>query len=165
MRPDDTRITTFVSRLRDLDTGERARLKRNAGKEMAESYDVLGLFYRLLPPGVEPRDEPRFFLVATLFPLTGNATEGNFGDALRRIRTDENAQSLDRRFEVLLDADVRQLPYYLRQAVRMLAAREVAVPWASLLADLTSWTHPQRFVQRAWARSYFASQPASTEEK
>lgn len=155
MKADDSRITRFVERLNALDPGNRARLKRHAGKTLDEAPKVLTLFYRLLPESVEPYHEAPFFLVATLFPLAVATEKGNLGDALRALRNDDNAAGLDRRFEILLDADAQQLPYRLRQMVRMLAAQGYPVPWAQLLADLTVWEHPARPVQRAWARRYF----------
>lgn len=155
MKADDPRIQQFLERLQGLSTGERARLKRNAGKALADSHQVMGLFFKILPPGLWSGAEPWFFLVATLFPQTGSAAEGNFGDSLRLARSADNGDGLDRRFEVLLDADEQQLPFRLRQAVRLLAATEIPVNWPQLLSDLTNWTHPNRFVQEQWARTYF----------
>lgn len=158
MKANDERIVTFVQRLGQLSPGDRARLKRSAGKSMAEAPGVMGIFFRTLPHGIGKYDEPWFFLVATLFPLAAPTEKGNLGDALHHLRTQENekSQGLDRRFEVLLDASPEQIPYYLRQMVRMLAARDVPLNWAELLADLTRWNHADRFVQTKWARSYFA---------
>jgi CRISPR system Cascade subunit CasB len=56
----------------------------------------------------------------------------------------------------LLDADEGQLAYRLRQAVHLLQANRIRVNWLQLLEDLLYWTHPNRFVQRRWAQSYFA---------
>ncbi|MGH2541838.1 MAG: type I-E CRISPR-associated protein Cse2/CasB [Ardenticatenaceae bacterium] len=158
MRKDDPPITLFMERLNRLTMGELARLKRNTGKSLADSHHVLGLFFNLLPAGVSRYDEPWFFLVATLFPLTDRAETGTLGHALRRARSSENGEGLDRRFEVLLDADESQLPYRLRQAIRLLASNDVAINWPQLLSDLTNWTHPNRFVQERWARDYFSKE-------
>lgn len=150
------KITIFIDRLTQLDAGERARFKRNAGKSLAEARDnALGLFYRLLPPGVHVNQEETYFLVATLYPMAEAGGKGNFGDALRQIRRDENAKGLDRRIEILLDADETQLGFRLRQAIRLLHANQVRIDWSRLLTDLLYWTHPERFVQRQWAKSYF----------
>ena len=157
----DPRITEFCERLEQLDAGERARLKRNAGRTLAESHNVLGLFFRILPPNV-PRyhedTEDTYFLVATLFPLAESGDEGSLGHALYRARDKKYAQGLDRRAEILLDADQEQLPFRLRQAVRFLDSKRVAVNWPRLLKDLLAWGHPNRYVQENWARDYFANE-------
>ncbi|MGQ9502992.1 MAG: type I-E CRISPR-associated protein Cse2/CasB [Anaerolineae bacterium] len=151
----------FVERLAGLDAGERARLKRSAGKSLAEARDAaLALFYRLLPPGVPKDQEEIYFLIATLYPLAEAGTQGNLGDALRRVGSLlQNRASLDRRVQILLDTDSTQLPFRLRQAVHYLASQRVPVNWAQLLEDLLCWNHPRRFVQREWARAYFVGSP------
>jgi len=154
----DPRITEFCRRLERLDAGERARLKRNAGRTLAESHNALGLFFRLLPPNVPPYQEETYFLVATLFPLTESGDEGSLGRALYRARDKKYAQGLDRRVETLLDADREQLPFRLRQTIRFLYSKRVTVNWPRLLKDLLAWGHPKRYVQENWARDYFASQ-------
>jgi CRISPR type I-E-associated protein CasB/Cse2 len=152
----DGKILQFVHHLEDLEPGERARFKRNAGSGLSQAREVTTLFYRLLPAGVPAAQEEAFFLVATLFPLAAQASAGNLGDALRRARKEkQNDKGLDRRLEVLLDANEEQLPFRLRQAVHFLQSNRVAVNWAGLLADLLQWDHPLRLVQRRWARAYF----------
>jgi len=151
-------IDTFFERLERLDAGGKARLKRNAGNSLTESRGALGLFYHLLPPGVPTYQEETYFLVATLYPLAEGGGQGNLGETLRQARTKDNAKGLDRRVEILLDADEVQLPFRLRQAIRFLhASRDrVRVNWPRLLEDLLRWNSPKRFVQEQWARSYFA---------
>ncbi|MGD9100124.1 MAG: type I-E CRISPR-associated protein Cse2/CasB [Anaerolineae bacterium] len=150
-------IETFFERLERLDAGARARLKRNAGNPLAESRSgALGLFYNLLPPGVPRHQEEKYFLVATLYPIAESGGQGSLGEALRRARNKDNEKGLNRRVEILLDADEKQLPFRLRQAVRFLHSHRVPLDWRRLLQDLLSWNSPKRFVQQQWARSYFA---------
>ena len=157
MNKNDDRIVKFFQRLDDLSAGERARFKRNVGKSLAESHDVLGLFFRVLPHGVSERDEPWFFQVATLFPFAGSAEKGSFGTTLRSARSEDNGDALDRRMEILLAADEEQLAFRLRQAVNFVASQDLTVNWPQLLSDLTYWSHRDRFVQKRWARAYFTS--------
>ena len=63
----------FIDRLGKLDAGGRARLKRSAGRPLAEARDSLALFYRLLPSGIHPAQEEWYFLIATLYPPGGRA--------------------------------------------------------------------------------------------
>lgn len=152
----DQKITTFINRLERLDPGERARFKRCAGQTLAEArHEVLGLFYSLLPPGVHQSQEELYFLVATLYPIAEAGGKGDLGASLRQAQQDKNTPGLDRRVQHLLDADETQLPFRLRQAVRFLQSNRMPVNWPRLLEDLLYWTHPERRVQRRWARSYF----------
>jgi CRISPR system Cascade subunit CasB len=150
-------VQLFIERLGKLNPGDRARLKRNAGRTLAEAHNALGLFYRSLPPGVSERDYETYFLVATLYPLAEDGGAGDLGQSLRRARrTARSGAGLDRRVEILLDADRAQLPFRLRQAIHFLHSNRVRVNWPQVLADLLKWNLPTRSVQQRWAKSYFA---------
>ncbi len=154
----------FMERLRTLAAGGKAQLKRNAGKPLAEARDSLALFYRLLPSGVHPAQEEWYFLVATLYPLADEGQAGNLGDSLRRAAGDNNRKGVDRRVEILLDADASQLPFHLRQSIRFLKSNDVSVNWPRLLEDVLQWNHPRHYVQKQWARSYFADPAQANKE-
>lgn len=155
-REPSIQVARFIERLRGLSTGERARLKRNASRPLAEATDVLGLFYRLLLAGVPTNQEETYFLVATLYPLAEDGGSGDFGAALARARTKDNRKGLERRVEILLDADEAQLAFRLRQAVRFLSSQRVSINYGRLLEDLLYWGVSGRLVQQRWARSFFA---------
>ena len=155
----DPRVVEFVEKLARLDAGERARFKRNVGNSLAESHNVTGIFFRILPRNVPRYQESWYFLVATLYPHADNAALENFGASVReaRNRKPENSAGLDRRMEALLDADEVQVSYRIGQAIRLLKSSEipVTVNWQRLLSDLLWWTHPDHFVQEQWARAYY----------
>lgn len=153
-----TELRPFVERLERLEPGERARLRRNAGRTLAESRQALGLFYRLAPPDLARYDQETFFLLATLYPLADSGETGNLGAALARARSADSGASLDRRVETLLDSERSQLPFRLRQVIHLLSSRDIKVDWAQLLADLLEWGHPGRHTQERWARAYFTPQ-------
>lgn len=154
----DPKIAMFIERLGRLEPGERARLKRNAGCQLAEARNATTLFYQILPLGVPVFSEEMYFLTATLFTLAESEGMGNLGDALRRARKDnQNDKGLDRRIEVLLDANQEQLPFRLRQVIHFLQSNRVKVNWGQLLADLLQWDREDRRIQRKWARSYFGN--------
>jgi CRISPR system Cascade subunit CasB len=156
--------TAFVEALEKLSTGERARLKRHAGMSLSESSDVFGPFFRILPHEIrDPARQEAYFLVATLFPLADASNARNFGMTMRQMRTDGNKAGLDRRMEALLDADREQLPFRLRQLVRLAHANRVGVNWAQLLRDVIAWEQQGRRVQKHWAMSYFASHGRDSE--
>lgn len=159
----DPRIAEFVNKLATLDAGDKAKLKRDAGKPIAEAQSI-GLFYRLLPYGLRHEsDEEKYFIVATLYPLGKSGNSGNFGASLRQARNDKNKKGLDRRVEILLDADLEQLRFRLRQAVKFLKSNEVPINWQILLEDLLRWNPTNRFVQKEWARAYFALSKSTDE--
>jgi CRISPR system Cascade subunit CasB len=153
-REPDSRVTTFLTRLEKLDAGDRARLKRDAGRALSEAQS-LAVFYRLLI-GLPVKQEETYFLIATLYPLADAGGSGNLGAALHRARDPKTHKGLDRRVEILLDADSTQLPFRLRQAIRFLKSNRIRVNWQQLLEDLLKWNSPYRTVQKEWARTYFA---------
>lgn len=162
MQDIDEKIQKFLNNLAGLNAGAKARLKRDAGKELSEAHSI-GLFYRLLPYGLSASQEEIYFLVATLYPLTADGNANNFGTSLKALRLNkkrrrEPTESMDKRFETLLDADKGQLPHRLRQAVKFLKSGEqkIGVNWGQLLKDLLGWQHSSRYVQKQWAREYFA---------
>jgi CRISPR system Cascade subunit CasB len=165
----------FIAALERLDAGGLARLKRNAGRRLTEARDIHRVFFQALPYDIHEGQQDDYFLIATLFPLvkTHRAQVGSLGSTLRQVRQlrsgvgDGRMNSLDRRVQTLLDSDREQLPFRLRQAVRLIASHRdsVTLDWAHLLRDVVNWEHPERYVQLRWARDYFVgSQTYSSDE-
>jgi CRISPR system Cascade subunit CasB len=150
-------VDEFITALERLDNAGRARLKRNAGRSLHEARDVHRIFYRALPYEVAGRyEEAIYFLVATLYPLADSCNDQrSLGAILRAVRQSRASESIDRRFQALLDSDGENLPFRLRQAVRLAAASDESIDWRRLLNDLLNWDHPDRYVQLQWARDYF----------
>lgn len=159
----------FIDALEELrergGRGDLAVLRRNAGRSLGDSRGAIGLFYNLLPARVG-FDEEVYFLVATLFPWNDKpGPEGNFGHSMARLRAQTGSEALDRRMTVLLDAQFERGPhgrsqpgelgFRLRQAVKLLASHDIGLNWRQLLKDLLNWSHPDRWVQKAWAAAYF----------
>lgn len=164
LNPREERIAEFVSALKRLDAGGRARLRRNAGRSLAQARDAQRVFFQLLPYGVREFDEDKYFLLATLFALSRQETsgKGTFGAALRRLRDPKRSDSLDRRFQALLACDSDQLPFRLRQMVRLAVSQNVPIDWEQMLKDLLLWNAPEKWVQLKWARDYFIGKQAET---
>ncbi|HMQ32556.1 MAG TPA: type I-E CRISPR-associated protein Cse2/CasB [Chloroflexaceae bacterium] len=158
--PRQRQIAAFVAALERLDAAGRARLKRNAGRALGQARDVQRVFFQAVPFDVPERQHEDYFLVATLYPMAGPRTGGaTLGATMRQVRRGRVSASLDRRFQTLLDSDREQLPFRLRQAVRLAAATDQAIDWAQLLGDLLAWEHPDRYVQLRWARDYYVDRP------
>lgn len=163
MSPRQQQVAAFITALARLDNAGRARLKRNAGRTLNEARDVHRIFYQALPYEVAGRPEEEiYFLIATLYPLAKARSDGaTLGTTLRMARLLRESESIDRRFQALIDSDLDQLRFRLRQIVRLIAASEQAIDWGQLLNDLLAWNHPDRYVQLRWARDYFVGQPAT----
>ena len=85
---------------------------------------------------------------------------GTFGASCRAAG--DGSGSMDQRFSALLNARRADLPYRLRQAVALCAAKDVGVRYDVLLRDLLAWDDPKRSVQRAWAQAYWAPRTAAS---
>jgi CRISPR system Cascade subunit CasB len=166
-----TPVDEFVGKLealsqRDAVRADLARLRRCAGRSLAECPEVFQLFYRLLPYPVrgDDREEERYFLVATLFALDPKSSGAcDFAASMGAVAGSRGGgrEGVDRRMAVLLDAPADDLAFRLRQVVALAASADMGINWRSLLSDLLWWDHPARRVQRRWARSYFGGGPAA----
>lgn len=161
-------VLRFVERLKELDRGELAALKRNAGRTIAESRNTTGPFYRILPPEIAgQRHEEIYFLVSTLYGLNPKSHDGDLGSTLRLVKTRTQSDSVDRRMAMLLDSEFGmadgfhpgggEMAYRLRQCIKLAAGHEVGIDWPRLLTDLLWWSHPGKRVQKQWARSYYGA--------
>lgn len=110
----------------------------------------------------ESRDDEWFYLIGALFALHPNHSDsvGSFGASLRKLRA-ESSESLDSRVLALLDADRVDLPRHLRGLVGQLASKGIPVNWRVLLRNLCAWDHPNRIIQRIWARDYYKASPST----
>ena len=158
----------FIERIEKLDTGELAMLRRGCG----ERDPVEGRCPWLNAHIYGVASEATAFLVASLLAQYKTAKiragdhrlDGNFGVTWKRAIAGSDSKSLERRFHILLDSDYDSwsgdgdLPYRLRQMIRYAASKGVGVDWPTLLTDLKFWSHPEKRVQKRWARSFFATE-------
>lgn len=151
----DKQIRQFLEKLDQLDPSERGQLKRYAGFSLEQASSAWRLFYRVLPRGVYPPQEPIYFLIAVLYTLAGSTPKGNLGDSLRAVRNPRNASWLDNQVERLLNARFEELPYYLSRLMGTLGSVGIRVNWSQLLKDVFLWTSDSKWVQKRWARAYY----------
>jgi CRISPR type I-E-associated protein CasB/Cse2 len=157
-------MTQFVKGMQKLDRGDKAVLRRNVNRSLAESRQAWAIFYRLLPPTVT-WDRELYFLVATLMCSNRYTITGNFGQTMRRLKEKRNRASLDRRMAALLDSELDliegrypgrgELAYRLTELVRLAHTQMVGVDWELLLSDLCFWLDKEKRVQKRWAAAYF----------
>jgi len=155
-----------------------AALRRTLGKPIGEALDAFPYVVPLLPHGLHPWDEQDYYLVAALFALYPEPWSGqqrqSLGLAMRLLaRAQSDARggdahdeperagdkvdgAVERRFVALLNASGDGFATHLRHAVTLLKSYDRRIDWAQLLRDMRGWEHPDRFVQRAWARDFWA---------
>lgn len=162
------RMTMFFDSIDNLGSGERAYLKRSAGKDLSDARPgALAAFYQVLPFGVSRFKENTWFLLATLYAGSKRAMsqeergkrwdETNLGWSLKRAAIQKSSSGLDKKFTALLDSGQSDyiISYRLRQLVVQIDRMGVPVNWPKLLQDMSNWEHPDHFVQKNWARAYF----------
>ncbi len=175
----DDWIGPFIGRLKSLmsttgrgmDRATLSHLRRGLGKPIDAILAEAGWLFTSVP------DHPRSALdnsclVAGLFGLCHQGRDAvaddpprNIGASLHALAADERRRtgrgpeepvdSAERRLASLLRAPREDLPGHLRQTVSLLKSRGVAIDWHRLLRDLMAWDHPDRYVQRNWARAYW----------
>lgn len=157
----------FIERIEALDPGRLAMLRRGCG----ERDPVEGRCPWLIGLICGAATDATAFLVASLlaqYPtavirMGGHRAQGNFGCTWREATCQTSSDSIKRRFHILLDADYDpstgdgDLPYRLRQMVRYAVNRGIGVDWPTLLNHLSSWNHPEKWVQKRWARDFFGN--------
>lgn len=176
-----TREQAFIEWIEGLDSGQLAALRRGCGER-----DPVEGRCPWIHAGIRgAATEPVAFLTASLLAQYSTAKirvgahrlnavkEGdagmNFADTWKRATAGTDSDSIKRRFHILLDSEFDpksgegDLPYRLRQMVRYAASKGVGVAWTQLLTDLKFWNHPEKRVQKRWARRYFANEPREEE--
>jgi CRISPR type I-E-associated protein CasB/Cse2 len=161
----------FADQLAALSPGQRAQLKRNVGQGLPGRG--VAWFYNLLYQGDDVgrrlNNAEIYFLVATLYSFNRVTTARDdqhwgttLGRSMQLAARESGSESVKRRFQILLDADFEggptsELAFRLRQTLQWLKGQNVGFDPARLIYDLQGWTHVDRFVQKQWARDFFAA--------
>lgn len=165
---------TLVDRLRELSPGERAALRREAGKGLAEADGMtLSVFFRIAPHHLNRRQQDCWFSAMTIACLW-NPEEAVCGDEfpimLRKYALRQTTNGMEKKMRSLLDASWEEDGYLaakLCRLARMLKAdnRQQMPNVEQLLYDLLHWNSDSRFVQIRWAQQYYQAEINSTETK
>jgi len=159
-------IHPFIAYLQSLaekqERGALASLRRGLGHPPGAAPEMFRYVIPWLGESPGGSQEAAYYLLASLFALhPATVSEGNMGTHLALTRSEGGEDALERRFTVLLAAHQDDLPVYLRQAVSFLKSKEKPVNWNQLFHDLQKWDHPDRFVQKQWARAFWSRIPSS----
>ena len=171
-----TRDQRFIARLQGYvdgrDRGALAILRRGLTKRPGQAPEM----YRFVEPWLQGEQsgwtQDSYYLIAALFASHPTSLDDdarrptNLGASFARMApTDEQRQSIEHRFTVLLNSSQEDLHVHLRQAISLLKAKGTPVDWALLLRDIRWWDHEDRWVQRSWARAFWGSfSPGTTDE-
>jgi len=189
-----SREQAFVQHLRQRsESADLARMRRALADPGAEVIPLVEGFLARIQDDYEARWERIcYYLVAGLWASTVSSSElerfrrqpeeepevsqgdqSNVNKGYRRTLGHAIAQlylargqskSIEQRFVALLDADEEQLPYRMRQMVRLLKSEEgIPIYWSELLRDLLAWDYEHRPVQQKWARAFYRTVAKETQ--
>lgn len=181
---------SFAGVVRGWHTDQKGRLailRRNAGEPLAAARGITWIYVLLndFGRGVDGLgrgyDDEMLFLTATLLAFDRKYLEGrpkpplkgSFGRTMAALRGQPgaNAESIERRFAILLDADFDprtgegELPFRLRQTVKLVLSKNVGIDWPRLLNDLSAWNSADKPVQKKWAKEFYAPYAELSEEQ
>ncbi len=157
----------FISRLIDLknkdDRGALATIRRSFTRSETD-FNVLAVIGKYMPGDLSIREIRTHMLVAGLFsinPVHSDKEYFDFGATLSSLRAElqnsnSGADGLERKFSSLLNSEIDDLPFKLRQLMRFIAGKNIPVNYHILLSDLLRWGASDKYVQLGWARSFWS---------
>jgi CRISPR system Cascade subunit CasB len=160
-------IQYLVSLREDDQRGALADLRRGLGQPPGTAPSMYPYVVRFLPSEISRREERAYYLVAALFAYHDKqGGQGNMGDHFAATcEPNGDNTAIERRFTALLAAHPDDLPFYLRQAVSYLKAKDQPVDWNQLFHDLRYWHHPDRWIQKQWARAFWGRAPRPNQDE
>lgn len=141
----------------------QAHLRRGLGGDSTRALMRAGWLF----VSFRDRDEEdAAILTAGLFAWAKGKCAANasisLGGAFARLPGAGDNPSVERRFVDLLDTDRAELDVKLRQVISLLAQNAIGLDWAKLCRDILRWEHPERWVQKQWARDFWRSAAPET---
>ncbi len=155
----------FFEKLSNLSNGEKAALRRNAGKMLNDADgNAIIAFYKCLPYEVEFK-ESVWFAVACIYCMSKeHGTEG-IEDCFAIMKNDSD--SIKNRLAGLLDMKWDNDGFFLSKLSRMAKMtlqKGYLFDSGLLLKDLLTWENDNRFVQKKWAKALFNVKPEEQAE-
>ena len=170
MAEKDQNKTAFIAYLEELHTsgnrGALAQLRKGLGKKPGTVMEMYPYIVPWIKDDTYPWDEYVRYIVASLFASHPKSDgHGNLGMALRKVKNTTGSESIEARFVTLLDAHPDDLHNHLRHAVSLSQSKDIPIYWNQLFLDLLAWNHPQRYVQKNWAKSFWGGNENKDEDK
>ena len=156
----------WMERLKKCSTGERAALRRCAGKTLGEADAfALSVFYKLLPYGTPEWKHNRFFIVMCCSCLWKPEEQRNpkpIEDCLRIFAKRQNGDGFNARIRNLMDTRWDDADGYMAVKLARILKQikngdsTLYPDFDGLARDLFSWNRDDRLVQRRWAETLFS---------
>jgi len=169
---------SYSQRLKTLSDGQRASLKRCAGRPLREAdARALGAFYSILRGKESTWREELIFAALCMACLwrqqredenTQTQTPKSFISCLSNMASGERSENLDNRLRELLDTAYHETDFLsikLYRLVRRLRAEGERPDFDELTRDLLRWNHPDKYIQLKWAREYFGRRTKETTDE
>jgi CRISPR system Cascade subunit CasB len=163
---------SYSQRLETLSDGQRASLKRCAGRLLREAdARALSAFYSVLSRKESTWREELIFAalcMACLWRREDVQAPKPFISCLLNVASGEQSESLDNRLRELLDTAYHETDFLsikLYRLVRRLRAEGERPDFDALTGDLLRWNHPDKYIQLKWAREYFGRGTKETTEE
>jgi CRISPR system Cascade subunit CasB len=161
----DVELVNTLIALANPDSPSRAalaHLRRGLERPLDYTLGRVGWLFRRVPDFALNDTVIAAGLFAWVKGDCGRAEKVSFGAAFGvGLNLDEKNQR-EKRFIDLLDTDAEELPYKLRQAITLIARDGVGLDWVLLIQHLRHWSHPDRWVQKEWARGFWAAAETET---
>lgn len=163
MTDTQTRTHPLIGHLTRLvaedDRAALAALRRGLGRPPGEAPELYPHVAKYFPQETSSRNyENAMFTVAALFGMFPNhrAEAGTPFKVLRLL--DLESDSTERRVLSVLNADTETLPTHLRHLFALIRSHgpDRHLDYGDLLFHINQWDHPDRWVQRRWARDWWA---------
>ena len=158
---------SWQERLRSLSTGERAVMRRCAGKLLQEAdASALSIFYRLLPYGTPEWKHNKYFTAmccACLWKPEQQHDQRPIEDCLKQFALEQSRkEGFYARIRNLLDTYwddsdgfmAAKLARILKQIKTV--SKPIFPDFEKLAEDLCRWNRDDRLVQRRWAEAVFS---------
>jgi CRISPR type I-E-associated protein CasB/Cse2 len=159
------RYLESVHRKIEHDNAAKATLKRALTGEPRHLRAVYPILLSELDKAGVNYHQDEWIFVACLFAYYPQSLDlarpQNFGYAARGLAGEGTSGGADRRFRVLLDTSLDNLRSPLSALVRLLKSKSIAIHYPQLIADLSSWEHPDQYIQDNWARAFWGAPPKS----
>jgi CRISPR type I-E-associated protein CasB/Cse2 len=161
----------FVEKLVGLDNEKnRAALAviRRAAADPDADFQMLSVIGRFLPSDLHHNDLNNHKRVACLFAihkLHDGKKNFNFGDSCRMIWNGLHTgqDSFEARFAALLNSHPDDLYRRLLPIVRYAKDKDVKINFDQLREDMQNWSHPDKFVQKNWAKQFWTIRKKDSE--
>jgi len=157
----------FLESRSEKDTGVRATLRRSlsfAPGTFVPAYPYVEPFVK--DTGQSWRREAHYLVAGVWAAHWREGSRGpsmSIGQACAAHQSATGSTNTERRFINLLDADTDQLPNRLRQMAALL--KDQPIDFDALLKGLLYWNDDEKRTQNAWARDFYRSIDAETEDE